>query len=71
MSTTSMEDSLFWEKIAKYLSGNCSDEEKADIESLISQNGNSVIFRDASLLYGKSSQEIKKRFKNLEQQLKK
>ncbi len=66
-----MEGPILWEKIAKYLSGNYSEAEKADIEKYINRNGNSILFRDASTLFGKSSQEIQDLFKKLDQELKK
>ena len=65
-----MEDSSFWNKLAKYLSGNGSKSEK-DIFSPAKLNGNAQTMRDAATIFGKSSQEIEESFEKLSEKTKK
>ncbi len=60
-----MEESVFWNKLAKYLSKNSDKEEQATLESVTRLNGNKQALKDASAIFGKSEKEIEESFEQL------
>ena len=64
-----MDESVFWELLAKHISGNTTPEEKAYIDTVTALNGNRMSRRDTSTIFGKSKKDIKSAFEKLERKL--
>ena len=68
-----MEESIFWEKLAKHLSSNQDEQFNSFRKYLIQDTdlNRKRAVREASLMFGKSEKEIQDKFEKLDQEINK
>ena len=68
-----MEESTFWEKLAKHLSSN-EDADSSSFRNYLIEGTDPEIkraVREASMIFGKSEKEVQDKFKQLDKKLRK